>query len=77
MALREFLIYALSNETDKLKFRVRFWNRVRRKLDAVGERLTPEDREKAEDEIASLAPESTAEEVERYRSITTDECRAK
>jgi hypothetical protein len=69
--------YALSNETDKLKIRVRLWNRVRRKLEAVGARLTPEDREKAEDEITSLVPKPTAEEVERYRSIITDECRSR
>jgi hypothetical protein len=69
--------YALSNETDKLKVRVRFWKRVRRKLDALGARLTPEDREKAEDEISSVVPKPTAEEVAGYRSIITDECRAK
>jgi hypothetical protein len=69
--------YALSNETDKLKVRVRFWKRVRRKMDALGARLTPEDREKSENEIASVVPKPTAEEVERYRSIITDECRSK
>jgi hypothetical protein len=67
--------YALSNETDKLKVRVKFWKRVRRKLDALGACLTPEDREKAEDEIASVVPKPTSEDVERYRSIITDECR--
>jgi hypothetical protein len=69
--------YALSNETDKVRARVRFWNRVRRKLDAVGSRLTPEEREKAEDLLAARVPKPTAEEIEIYLATITAKCSAK
>jgi hypothetical protein len=69
--------YALSNETDKVGARVRFWNRVRRKLDALGARLTPEEREKAEDLLAARVSKPTAEEIESYRATITAKCSAR
>jgi hypothetical protein len=63
--------YMSSDSAEKIKVRVRFWRRLRRNLDKFGGSLTPEERAKAEDEIARHVPMATAEDIESYRAIVT------
>jgi hypothetical protein len=43
----------------------------------IGSRLTPEEREKAEDLLAARVPKPTAEEIESYRATITAKCSAR